>query len=102
MSLHDGMIIGLIYGILVTLTVILLDKLKIDNLIGTIPVHLICGMWGTLDIGLFGSKNQWTTTHHTSRRYFGHQHFVFTKLSLLIFLLLKVNISIHVSEKEEL
>ena len=48
--------IGAIGGILVVLGVILLDKLKIDDPVGAIPVHGLNGIWGTLAIGLFGKE----------------------------------------------
>ena len=35
------------------LGVLLLDRLKIDDPVGAVPVHLFCGVWGTLSIGLF-------------------------------------------------
>ena len=47
-------IIGGIGGALVVLTVPLLDRLKIDDVVGAIPAHLVCGIWGTLAVGIFG------------------------------------------------
>jgi len=47
--------IGAIAGILVPLGVDLLEKTKIDDPIGAVPVHGICGIWGTLSIGLFAA-----------------------------------------------
>ena len=49
-TLGSAIIIGAIGGILVVLTVPLLDKLKIDDVVGAIPVHLVCGIWGTLAV----------------------------------------------------
>lgn len=49
------MIIGGIGGILVVIFVPLLDRLKIDDVVGAIPVHLVCGIWGTLAVGIFGA-----------------------------------------------
>jgi ammonium transporter, Amt family len=46
-------IIGTIGGVLVVFAVILLDKIKIDDPVGAIPVHLVNGIWGTLAVGLF-------------------------------------------------
>ena len=42
---------------LVVVTVPLLDKLKIDDVVGAIPAHLVAGIWGTLCVGIFGSGN---------------------------------------------
>ncbi len=48
-----GFIIGAIAGILVCLSVEFWDKLKIDDPVGAISVHGVCGMWGVLSVGLF-------------------------------------------------
>jgi ammonium transporter, Amt family len=45
--------IGAIAGILVFYSISLMDRLRIDDPVGTISVHLICGIWGTLAVGLF-------------------------------------------------
>ena len=47
--------IGMIAGIIVILGVDLLEHLRIDDPIGAWPVHGLCGVWGTLAIGLFAS-----------------------------------------------
>lgn len=52
----DAIIIGAIGGIVVVLSVSLLDRVKLDDPVGAIAVHLFCGMWGTLAVGLFGDK----------------------------------------------
>ena len=49
-------IVGFIAGIIVVLSVIQLDKLKIDDPVGAISVHLVCGIWGTLAVGIFSSE----------------------------------------------
>ena len=51
----SAILIGLIAGIIVVLSVALLDKCKLDDPVGAIPVHLFCGMWGTLAVGIFGN-----------------------------------------------
>ena len=47
--------IGIISGPIVFLSSILLEKSELDDPIGAIPVHLFCGIWGTLAVGIFGS-----------------------------------------------
>ena len=47
-SMGEALLIGGIGGVLVVLTVPLLDRLKIDDVVGAIPAHLVCGIWGTL------------------------------------------------------
>jgi Amt family ammonium transporter len=56
MSVTDAILIGLVAGFIVVMGVILLDKLKLDDPVGAIAVHLMCGIWGTLAVGIFGSK----------------------------------------------
>ena len=50
----SAIFIGLVAGVIVVLSVALLDKCKLDDPVGAIPVHLFCGIWGTLAVGLFG------------------------------------------------
>ena len=55
MSPNDAVVIGLIGGVIVVFAVSLLDKLKLDDPVGAIAVHLGCGIWGTLAVGIFGN-----------------------------------------------
>lgn len=55
MSPNEAVIIGLLSGIIIVLGVALIDKLKLDDPVGAVAVHLICGIWGTLAVGIFGS-----------------------------------------------
>ena len=55
MSPNDAVFIGLLSGIIIVLGVALVDKLKLDDPVGAVAVHLICGIWGTLAVGIFGS-----------------------------------------------
>jgi Amt family ammonium transporter len=48
-----AVIIGAIAGVIVPLGVDLLERLRIDDPIGAVPVHMLCGIFGTLSIGLF-------------------------------------------------
>ena len=50
-----SVVIGGIGGVLVVATVPLLDRLRIDDVVGAIPVHLVAGIWGTLAVGIFGA-----------------------------------------------
>ncbi|MFT5883898.1 MAG: Amt family ammonium transporter [Arcticibacterium sp.] len=56
MSPMDAILIGLIAGVIVVLGVLLVDKLKLDDPVGAVAVHLICGIFGTLAVGIFGAK----------------------------------------------
>jgi Amt family ammonium transporter len=55
MSPTDAIFIGLIAGVVVVLGIALIDKLKLDDPVGAVAVHLICGIWGTLAVGIFGA-----------------------------------------------
>ncbi|MGB5435113.1 MAG: ammonium transporter [Maribacter sp.] len=56
MSPFEAIIIGLIAGVIIVLGVALIDKIKLDDPVGAVTVHLICGIWGTLAVGIFGDK----------------------------------------------
>ncbi|MEG4806822.1 ammonium transporter [Microcoleus sp. F8-D3] len=52
-NVPNSAIIGTIAGILVVFAVTFFDNLKIDDPVGATSVHLVCGIWGTLAVGLF-------------------------------------------------
>ena len=52
-TIGSGALIGLIAGALVVLSVIGFDKVRVDDPVGALSVHLVCGIWGTLALGLF-------------------------------------------------
>ncbi len=52
--------IGLVAGILVVFSVGFFDSIKIDDPVGATSVHLVCGIWGTLAVGLFANPNNFT------------------------------------------
>ena len=52
-SIGNGALVGLIAGVLVVLAVIFFDKVKLDDPVGALSVHLVNGIWGTLALGLF-------------------------------------------------
>lgn len=51
----DAILIGIIAGVIIVLGISLVDKLKLDDPVGAVAVHLICGIWGTLAVGIFGA-----------------------------------------------
>ncbi len=52
-SYWSAIIIGLIAGVLVVYSVAFFDKIRIDDPVGATSVHLVCGIWGTLAVGIF-------------------------------------------------
>ena len=55
-SINAALFIGALAGILVVLSAITLDKFKLDDVVGAVSVHLTCGIWGTLAVGIFSSN----------------------------------------------
>jgi len=53
----SAIIIGLIAGVIVVFSVGFFDSIKIDDPVGAISVHLVCGIWGTLAVGLFNVES---------------------------------------------
>jgi len=51
-----AIVIGLVGGAIVVLGALLLDRLRIDDPVGAVPVHGMNGIWGTIAVGLFGQK----------------------------------------------
>ena len=103
----NALIIGLIGGVVIVLSVIMFDKLKIDDPVGAISVHGVCGAWGTLAAGLFandvgllmgGGTAQLITQITGIVAYFVWAF----GASLIVFLALKYTIGLRVSEEEEL
>lgn len=54
MSPNEAVVIGLIAGAIIVLGVALIDRIRLDDPVGAVTVHLICGIWGTLAVGIFG------------------------------------------------
>jgi Amt family ammonium transporter len=101
MSPTDAILIGSIAGIIIVLGVALIDKLKLDDPVGAIAVHLICGIWGTLAVGLFGALagyNQFISQLIGVASYAG----ICIVSTFVILFILKKTVGIRVSEKEEI
>lgn len=56
MSPNEAVVIGLIAGTIIVLGVSFIDRIRLDDPVGAVTVHLICGIWGTLAVGIFGDK----------------------------------------------
>ncbi len=57
LSIFGAVFIGLAAGVIATNGVLLLDRVRIDDPVGAVPVHLFCGVWGTLALGLFADPD---------------------------------------------
>ena len=97
-TLGAATLIGGVGGVIVVFAVPMLDKMKIDDVVGAIPVHLIAGIWGTLAVALTNGDAS-----------FGTQVIgivtvgVFTfVVSWIVWTILKMTMGIRVTEEEEL
>jgi ammonium transporter, Amt family len=114
-NVGSAAIIGLVAGTIVVFAVLIFDKLKLDDPVGALSVHLVNGIWGTLSVGLFAvDKITGTATGNGlfsggGFKLLGVQAlgvlcvgaFVFG-VSLLVWFLIKVIIGIRVSRQEEI
>lgn len=94
-----AVLVGFVGGILVVISAVLLDRAKLDDVVGAVSVHLTCGVWGTLAVGIFSTNPD---------------HSFFTQLigvaicgvtafaaAFIIFFVLKNTMGIRVSEEHE-
>jgi Amt family ammonium transporter len=109
-------IIGVLGGIVVVLSVLLLDRIKVDDPVGAISVHGVCGALGTLALGLFAQEGYAPANTTGSGLLFGGGLKLLTAQAIgvvsvfawcivtgiILFGLLKVTIGIRVSEQEEI
>ena len=101
MSPTDAILVGSIAGAIIVFAVSLIDKLKLDDPVGAIAVHLVCGIWGTLAVGIFG--NLAGVDQFVSQLIGVGSYAVFcVATSFVILYVLKKTVGIRVSEKEEL
>ena len=101
MSPTDAILIGSIAGAIIVFAVAFIDKLKLDDPVGAIAVHLICGIWGTLAVGIFGAKAGFDQ-FMIQLIGVGSYAIFCVGASFIIIFTLKKTMGIRVSEKEEL
>lgn len=102
MNALDATWIGLIAGIIVVFSIQFFDKIKIDDPVGAISVHLVCGIWGTLAVAIFGNlaeKEGQLMSQIKGIVSIGAFTVIF---SLLLFLVIKAIFGLRVDEKEEI
>jgi Amt family ammonium transporter len=95
-----SILIGLVAGILVYFAVVAIDGIKIDDPVGAISVHGVCGVWGILACALFDTTDSGYTIFGqlTGVLAAGLSAFVF---SIIVFGALKATVGIRVSPEEE-
>jgi Amt family ammonium transporter len=93
-----AVVIGAVAGVLVVLCVVGLDRLRLDDPVGAISVHLVCGVWGTMAVGMFAEGKSLITQFYgvaaTGALCFS--------ASFLLFWALRATLGIRVTESEEI
>ncbi len=97
-SLFGALLIGGIGGVIVVFVVPMLDRMKIDDVVGAIPVHLVAGIWGTMIVPASNGDASYVT-QAIGVAAIGASVFV---VSLIVWLILRATIGIRVSEEEEM
>jgi len=92
-----ALFIGLIAGVIVVISIIFLDKVKIDDPVGAISVHGTCGIYGTVIIAFFNADISFVTQLVGSLAVCGSAFVI----ALVLCLILKATIGLRVSEEEE-
>jgi Amt family ammonium transporter len=114
-SVPSSLVIGLAAGVLVVLSVLFFDKVKVDDPVGAISVHLVNGVFGTLCVGLF-AQDHFTPNTTGNGLFFGGGAglfmsqlagvvgvgiFVFV-VSLIFWKIIQATIGVRVSPEEEI
>ena len=97
----DAILIGAIAGAIIVFAVSVIDRLRLDDPVGAIAVHLVCGIWGTLAVGIFGALAGWDQFISQLVGVLSYAVICIVS-SYLIFFVMKKTVGIRVSEKEEL
>jgi Amt family ammonium transporter len=97
-TLFGALWIGAVGGIIVVLAVPMLDKFKIDDVVGAIPVHLVAGLWGTMAVPFYAADTSFVTQFIGFAAIGG---FVFVT-SLIVWIILKGIMGIRVDEESEI
>jgi Amt family ammonium transporter len=99
-GIASSVLIGGLAGVIVVGSVMFFDRIRIDDPVGAISVHLVCGIWGTLAVGIFSTNPE----HSFGIQLLGVAAYgvVAFGAAALIFITLKATLGIRVSEGEEL
>ena len=100
-SVPSALLIGLIAGAIIPLSVNFFDKIKIDDPVGATSVHLVCGIWGTIAVAIFGNYDEGVGglgTQLLGIAAIGVFTFAF---AFIIFFILKITVGIRVDKREE-
>ena len=114
-SVGSSFWIGAIAGVLVVFAVLMFDKLKLDDPVGALAVHLCCGVWGTLAVGLFAEDQFLPNTTGNGLLFGGGVKLLMSQitgvvavglftfvLSYAVWIIIKMAMGLRVSESEEI
>lgn len=101
MSPNEAVLIGLIAGGVIVAGIALIDRVQLDDPVGAVTVHLICGIWGTLAVGIFGQKAGMEQLKYQLTGIAAAGIFCCISAFLIIFTL-KKTVGIRVDRQEEL
>ena len=114
-SIPSSLLIGLVAGVLVVLSVLFFDKIKIDDPVGATSVHLVCGIFGTICVGLFAQDHFTPNTTGNGLFFGGGTKLLFAQLigvvgvgafalisSLIVWKIIDATLGVRVSAEEEI
>ena len=114
-SIESSLLIGAVAGVIVVFAVLFFDRVHIDDPVGATSVHLCCGVFGTICVGLFAQEGVTTLSTRNGLFFGGGLSLLAVELlgiaavgaftfaaSALVWLVLKKTIGIRVSREEEL
>jgi Amt family ammonium transporter len=114
-SIPSSLVIGLLAGVLVVLAVLFFDRVKIDDPVGATSVHLVCGVFGTLCVGLFAQDHFSPNTTGNGLLFGGGAGLLMIQLagvigvgvfvfvtSLVVWKIIDVVVGVRVSAEEEI
>ena len=98
----SSVIIGAIAGVIVVLSVMLIDRVHIDDPVGAVSVHGVCGAWGTLAAGLFNMEG--VTMQIMTTQVIGiASAFVWSfGCAFILFKLISITVGLRISEEDEM
>lgn len=94
-----AILIGLVAGCIVVFAIVIIDRIQIDDPVGAISVHGVCGLWGTIAVGIFSTNPE----HSVGTQIVGtlsYALFAFVT-SMILASIVKATIGLRVSAEEE-
>ncbi len=99
---NSALVIGAIAGILVVFSVVFFDRIKIDDPVGAVSVHGVCGAWGTLAAGLFNMEGMTAKIIGVQVLGIGAAFLWAFGVAFVLFKVIDATIGLRVTEEEEM